>query len=73
MCFVTWDDGHVIGGIGHCACGAGVIDVISTCEAIVQVGGACDFVSVGRLHVSFTSASSLAACSAFFTASHGLL
>ena len=54
----------MIGGIGHCACGAGVFDVISTCEAIVQVGGAFDFVDVGRLDVSFTSASSLTACSA---------
>ena len=49
------------------------INAISTCEAIVKVGGAFDFVGVGRLTVSFTSASSLAVCTAFFTASHGLL
>ena len=63
----------MIGGIGDWACGAGVIEVISTCKAIVQIGEAFDFVGVGRLNVSCTSASYLAAYSMSSTATHELL
>ena len=59
--FATWDVGYVLGGIGDWECGTGVIDVISTCEAIVQVGEEFYFVGVGCPHVSFTSTYSLAA------------
>ena len=63
----------MIGGIGDWTCGAGVIEIIFTCKAIVQILEAFDFVGVGRPHVSCSSASSLAAFSAASTSDHGFL
>ena len=73
VCFVSWDFGHLIYEISDWACGAGFIDVISTCEEIVQVGEAFYFFGVGFLHVFFPTTSSLTSRSASSTASHGLL
>ena len=73
VCLVTWDVGHVIGGIGNWACVSGVINIISTCKAIVQIVEVFDFVGVGRLHVSCSSVSYLSACPSASTAAHGLL